>query len=276
MSTSTEAKAPARAKRRGDTLRFVATYFAVNLQGKMEYRTSFVTQVLAMFLNNGIWIAFWALFFTQFPVVAGWGRLDVISLWAVLAFAYGLVYVLFFNVAKLARLIAEGGLDVYLLQPKDVLLHVLISDMSAPAIGDVLFGLVTYLVFVPITPLGVAGFLLGSVIAFLIFLGFGLLVGSLAFYLGNAQNIAGHVNISLLHFSTYPTGIFDGAARIILFTLIPAGFVSLAPVRLIRTFDPVYAVAGLGFGLALLLLAVFVFRRGLRRYETGNLTAGRL
>ncbi|MGH2351630.1 MAG: hypothetical protein ACRDJN_08455 [Chloroflexota bacterium] len=42
---------------------FVAHYLKANLQIALEYRVSFWVQVLAMVINDAMWIAFWAIFF---------------------------------------------------------------------------------------------------------------------------------------------------------------------------------------------------------------------
>ena len=47
--------------------RFIWEYFKVNLQSAMEYRVSFIMQVVFMFLNDVIWIIFWMIFFNKFP-----------------------------------------------------------------------------------------------------------------------------------------------------------------------------------------------------------------
>ena len=38
----------------------------------MEYRASFISQVVGMLINDGIYFVFWLLFFDRFKVVRGW------------------------------------------------------------------------------------------------------------------------------------------------------------------------------------------------------------
>jgi ABC-2 type transport system permease protein len=58
--------------------------------------------------------------------------------------------------------------------------------------------------------------------------------------------------------------------KIVLFTIIPADFVSYLPVALLR--EPSLATLGGALGGAALYaaLAVWLFHRGLRRYASGN------
>ncbi|WP_018130665.1 ABC-2 family transporter protein [Effusibacillus pohliae] len=43
--------------------------------------------------------------------------------------------------------------------------------------------------------------------------------------------------ITLITFMTYPTDIFRGFGRIVLFTVIPTGFVSYMPIGLLRQYS---------------------------------------
>ena len=59
----------------------------------------------------------------------------------------------------------------------------------------------------------------------------------------------------------------------VLFTVIPGGFIAYVPVRFLREWQPWQFGALLGASLFYATLAVVAFQRGLRRYESGNLLA---
>jgi ABC-type uncharacterized transport system permease subunit len=105
----------------------------------------------------------------------------------------------------------------------------------------------------------------------LIFVAFGVLAGSLGFWIGNAEATAFQAQQATINFSLYPGSVFHGWIRVLLFRLVPAGFISHLPVELLRTFEPWRMAAVLGFTVLSVVLAIFVFRLGLRRYESGNL-----
>ena len=105
----------------------------------------------------------------------------------------------------------------------------------------------------------------------LIFVAFAVLGGSLGFWIGNAEATAFQAQQATINFSLYPGSVFNGWIRVLIFTVVPAGFISHLPVELLRTFDPWRMAAVLGFTLLSLALALVVFRLGLRRYESGNL-----
>jgi ABC-2 type transport system permease protein len=223
-----------------------------------------------------VWIFFWGLYFNRFPVVSGWELRDVLMMWAIGAGGYGLSAVFFGNVYQLASIIATGQLDAYLAQPKPVLLHVLISRMSMTAIGDVLFGLLIFAYMGDFTVTNMIKFMASLLLSMLIFLFLNLIAQCLAFYIGNAEGIAHQFFISTVTLSTYPTDIFRGIARILLFTAIPAGFISYMPIGFIHHTNYPF-IAGLLVAVSILaFVSIVLFRRGLRRYSSGNMMGMRM
>jgi ABC-2 type transport system permease protein len=267
MSISEHAE-PGKGKR---LLRFVWQCWKLNAAGAMEFRLSFLLTAGMMVVNNAVWIVFWGIYFRRFPIVNGWELSDVCMLWAVAAGGYGLMATLFGNAPRLASLIANGQLDVYLAQPKPVLLHVLVSRMSMNAIGDVIFAGLLYAVFGDKTPLGVLKFALGLLLSSLIFIFFTVIAGSLAFWIGNAEGLSFQMFNALLTFATYPTGIFRGWGKLVLFTVIPAGFISYLPIGLLRETDARFLLGAAGMAGALTAGGTWLFYQGLRRYASGNM-----
>ncbi len=246
-------------------------YISLNFNAQLEYRGAFISQVVAMFINNIVWVAFWALFFTRFPVLRGWTVQDVITVWALTATGFGWVTALAGNAQSLPTLIAEGQLDVWMLYPRALLPHLILGRMSAAAWGDVLFGYVVYILFVQPDW---AHFLLFLGLTFsvgLLFLGFFIATSSLSFYLGNAKGIAEQLHFAMIIFSTYPAILFDGRVKLLLYTLIPAAFVTELPIEALRQLSLYHAGLALLGSLTILLIGTLVFYHGLRRYESGNL-----
>lgn len=250
---------------------FVFVYLRLNLAAAMEYRAAFISQVIGMILNDSIMIVFWYLFFRQFPQVAGWGLADVLRLWAIVAVSFGLGTAIFGHSVRLPTLIANGQLDYYLALPRNVLLHVLVSRSSTSAWGDVAFGLIAFVATGDGSPGAIALFITLALLGCAVFVAYNILVGSLAFWLGNAETLANQAGATLVNFSTYPGSIFQGWVKVLTFTLIPAAALGHVPVALLRHFDPLVFAGLVVFGIALTTLAVLTFRLGLRRYESGNL-----
>lgn len=254
---------------------FFGAYVSSNMQIALEYRVSFGAQVFAMLLNDSMWIAFWALFFSQFSVVRGYGFGDVVTVWSVAAVSFGLATGFCGNAWRFAGQVVTGGLDFYLVLPKPVLLHLLISSMEWSAWGDVLFGLGAFALLVRPTPGQLALFVLLCLLGGTIMVAYGVLANSLAFWLGHAEALSAQVQSALLIFSTYPGALFSGAVKVLLFTAIPAGFIVYIPAGLLHSWDWRLAGGLVGATALFVVLAVVVFYAGLRRYESGNLLAMR-
>lgn len=257
------------------TLRFVAEQIRVNILSAMEYRVSFLTQVVFMILNDVLLLFFWWVMFNRFDHIAGWRQEDVFLLYAMVAGTFGLSSAVFGNAGRLSALIAEGQLDYYLSLPKDVWLNVLVSRSSTSSIGDFFFALALCIVLLP-SVVQVLFAVLCMMIAAVLYTSLVSMVHSLSFYMGNAEQIASALSEAILTFGLYPISIFSITVRVILFTVIPVAFVSYIPVTLVRSFSwPLFS--------AFLAVAVFgvwlsrrIFGAGLKRYESGNLVAPRV
>ncbi len=252
-------------------LRLIAHYLRHNTMSAMAYRGAFLIQVLGMVLNDVMLLFFWTIFFSRFPTLKGWSLSDVIALYAIIATGYGLATLVCGNSRHVAQIIAGGDLDYYLALPADPLVHLLVSRMSLPSWGDIAFGVLIYLVTNPERWFTLPLFLLLCVLSAIIFVAFNVIVGALAFWLGQAQNLAMQLGEALLSFGLYPIDIFPGGVRLLLYILIPAAFVGSVPAKLLRDFNVAQLLALAGFSLALWLAARWIFYRGLRRYVSGNL-----
>ncbi len=249
---------------------FLAALWKANLQAAMEYRAAFLAQVVGMMLNNAVYFAIWVVFFDRFGEVRGWGIDDMVLLYAVVAVGFGLAAVLFGNAMTLADIVAGGGLDYYLALPRPVLLHLLANRSRYGGLGDVCYGLLTFGYFAR-GDLGALGrFALGATLSMVVFLAFMVLVQSLVFWMGSASQLGAQSTNALLTFALYPISLFDGTAKFVLFTILPAAFVGSVPAALVRAVTwPVLAQAAAAAAV-LLALALAVFHRGLRRYESGS------
>ncbi len=190
--------------RRGAGLRLLGHYLEFNLAAGMEYRASFVTQVLGMILNNASFIVFWIILLGQLGDIRGYGFKEVMFLWALSATGYGLPGVFLGNAGGISRAIMLGELDIYLLQPKPVLPSLLASRMSISAWGDIIYGLVLFAVTQPLAPVPIALFLLFSVLFCLVLTSVRVLYHSLTFFLGNAEDFAGTASEMVLAFCPVP------------------------------------------------------------------------
>jgi len=258
----------------GKKARFIAGYIKLNLGMAMAYRASFISQTVFMAVNDGLLLVFWGIVFARFPDIAGWSFRNLLALYAVSAGSFGLAAAFCSNFLNLHQIVAQGQLDYYLTAPQDPFLHVLVAKGWFAGWGDLLFSL-GCLVFAGGGP---QRFLL---FPFLVLIGAAVMISanviyrSLSFWWGRSEALSNLAFESLLTFSLWPGDIFPAGLRLLFYTIIPAGFVSYLPARLLNVFSwPLLlglVLAAAGF----VALARVVFQWGLKRYESGNLLAMR-
>jgi ABC-2 type transport system permease protein len=184
--------------------------------------------------------------------------------------SFGLVMSVAGGVRHLGRFIDEGELDPLIAQPKPTLLYAVGSRSQAHAFGDFLSGIALVFVSGRATWSNAPRVLFALLASAAIFLGCGIAFHSLAFWLRKTETLARQLWELLIKFSVYPEPLFGGVLRLVLFSLLPAGFVGHLPVRVIR--EGTLADAALLFAGACgyLALSILVFSRGLRRYSSGS------
>lgn len=250
---------------------FIQSLMSVNLSSALEYRVSFISQIVGMFINNGIYFVFWLLFFDRFGNVRGYELGDVFLLFTVVAMGFGLAFMFAGNTGpSLAELIAQGRLDYYLVFPRNLLSHVICSRMSVSTIGDLSFALVAYLFTGYFHPVEILLWLTCGVLAALVLMGFSVISGSLAFFIGNARAVSQEATSAIMIFSMYPNTLFSGGVRVLLYTLIPAFFVGAVPVEIIKERSLPLLLFLIMAVLAIWVVAIGIFYWGVRRYESGS------
>jgi ABC-2 type transport system permease protein len=231
-------------------------------------RSGFWTQVLAMAVNDLAWVVFWVLFFRRVGSIRGWDTPRILLLQAVLTTAGGLVLGFLGNARRIGRLASEGDLDAALALPVPPLAYLLVRRVDTTNLGDLLFGVTLFVVACHPTPVRAAVFVVLSVAAATLLTGFLVTTGSLAFFVG--RNEAGELGFhAMIMFAAYPVDVFGGAAKLLLYTAVPAAFVAAVPARLVDSFDLPTAAGVVAVAIGFALLGWSTFTVGLRRYTSG-------
>ena len=245
----------------------VATFRAAGLEA-LSNRRALVSQMVVMIVNDGVWIVFWALFFDRVGDLRGWDLEGIILLQAVLTASGGIALGVLANARRVGALALEGGLDPVLTLPVPTLGHVLLRRIEPANVGDLVFGVALFAVAGHPTPARTAVFVVVVAASATLLTGFLVLTGSLAFFAGRAESgeLGFHAMVLL---GSYPVDIFAGAAKLALYTVVPAAFVSTVPARLILDVEVGQAAALLGVAAVVALAAWTTFHLGLRRYTSG-------
>ncbi|MBS0470908.1 MAG: ABC-2 family transporter protein [Proteobacteria bacterium] len=254
-----------------------ATY-AVNIGAAIRTslmdRTNFILNSVGMVVNDVFFLALWYMFFAGFREVGGWGLKDVALLLGMIMMVVAISGVFFGGYRDMAATILRGEIDALLTQPRAVLPRLLARESIATAWGDLVMGAWLLVAFaglgwrdLPLVALGLAA---GTTV----YVASAVAYASMAFWFAGARSFARDLTDFMLLFSSYPGSIYSGVSKVVAYTLLPAGFVVLTPVALLREPDWQTLAIMIGSALGYAALAAALFNLGLRRYRQGLFAAG--
>ena len=256
---------------------FKITFLSVKyaLMREMLNKTTFISNIFFMLLNNASFIIQWLVLYSLTDNVGGYTFEQVLLLWGSAAGTYGFSHFFFKKAYNLTDSINNGKLDSFLVQPKNVLLSLITTDVDPSALGDILYGYIILFIY---------GFTLENFILFTIFMITGgliltavsIILSSLSFWFSKTDIIADTGNSLMVNFATYPDGIFKGVAKILLFTLIPVGIANYLPIKILTEFNLYLFLIVILITIILVSLAFVVFYTGLKRYTSSNLMIARI
>jgi ABC-2 type transport system permease protein len=93
-----------------------------------------------MMLNNASMIIQWVVLFSLRENMGGYTFKEVLLLWGMASSTFGFSRFFFYKAFSLSSIINSGKLDSYIVQPKNILISVITSDISVSALGDLLYG----------------------------------------------------------------------------------------------------------------------------------------
>ena len=252
---------------------WLSTYYA--LQREMLNKISFLSSVVFMILNDACFIVEWLVIFALKSDINGFSFKEVLLLWGLSAGMYGFSRFSFKKAFSISNTIVDGSLDAYLVQPKNVLISVISSDVSASAFGDIIYAYII-LIFYGLTFYNFILFTLFCILGAILQISVSVIYGSLSFWLRNSDVIEDQSEHLMVSFSTYPESIFKGFIKVLFFTILPVGYTTFLPARLILNFDIKVMLALVVIDMLFTILAVGIFYKGLKKYSSSSLMTARV
>ena len=247
-----------------------AANIATAIRTSLMDRTNFLLQSIGMVVNDVFFLVLWYMFFAGFRRVGGWGLADVALLLGLIMCIVGISGIFFGGYRDMAATILRGEIDALLTQPKLVLARLLARESIATAWGDLVMGIWMLATFAGLAwqdlPLVLAGLICGTTV----YVASATAYASLAFWFAGARSFARDLTDFMLLFSSYPGSIYTGATKIVAYTLLPAGFVVLAPVTFLRDHSAENFAVLLASACAYGAAAIVLFTLGMRRYRQGK------
>ena len=217
-------------------LRVTLLSIKYSIMREMLNKTSFISNIIFMILNNASMIIQWIVLFSLKENFGGYSFKQVLLLWGMASGIYGVAHFFFEKAFDLSFTINSGKLDAYIVQPKNVLISIITSDIQVSAIGDMIFSIIMFFIY-GFTIKGFLLYILFSITGGLMLAAISVILNSLSFWFNNTEMIADTGNSLMVNFATYPDGIFKGLTKILLFTLIPVGISSYIPIKVITKFN---------------------------------------
>jgi len=254
-----------------NNIKFFFKALKYNILSAMEYKKSFLIQMIFMFVNNGFFLVFWNVVFaknggTLNDVVMN----DIYLLWGIPTMSWGLTLFFFGGISKLNEYIITGKLDTFILQPKNMFLNIATSYSDFGAAGDFLYGVLMII----IASGSIEQFLhilLYVIPATVITICVQILIRVIAIWLGDVENIASvYLNSLFITFSIYPEQIFSSVMKVLFYTVVPIAYVVYIPIRILENFDIKLLLAIILFTIFLSIFTMYVFKRAMKKYESGN------
>lgn len=255
---------------RRNSLSYLLALAGANLRTGLRPPGLALLSALFMLGNNLIFFAIWAIYFRSFSSLKGWVLEDMALLIGICAWAFGLTVVVTGGVRDLAQAVADGRLDVHLGRPRHPLPSLLMSRSLPSGLGDLASSILFWLA------LGGCGIedlpllILLATAAGVVLAATATIIQCVAFWLPGAVTLSEDLFNSFLMIAFYPQHPFSFPVRVLLLTLIPAGFIAALPVEALRDSDPLKAAALLIAAVVYATIAAAVFERGLKRYASGN------
>jgi ABC-2 type transport system permease protein len=253
----------------------------VQMRGQLQYRVSFLMDVVATGLSVLIGFLTIALVLERFDEVGGWILPEVAFLYGTVEVAFGLMDMIFsgFDPDTFGGLVQRGGLDQLLLRPVNIVVQVLGSRFLLRRLGRVAQG-VAVLAYalaaleVQWTPLKVL--LLPVMLASLVCFFGGLFAAGSALTFWTVQSVEA-VNIFTYGGSemmSYPMHIYPAWMRRFFTFIVPAIFLNYTPALYILDkpdplgFPPFAAFLAPAAGAGVLAAGLLFWRFGLRHYAS--------
>jgi len=256
-------------------LRLFLLYFAQYAKVRMAYKADFIIAFFSSMAATVFGFGFVLVLFSKIPKLQDWSFYEILFLYGFSLIPLGFFNVISWNLYEFGDIyIIQGRFDRILLRPVDSLFQVLFEKFRLESLQEVVTGVVVVSICVqrldlPWHSLDYFTFALMVACGALIYLSVFLILTSVAFWFEDRVGIVPPV-FNMLTFGRYPLTIYNVFIQFLLSWIIPFGFASFYPTTHFLgrgTFEPYFRlvpVVGAGF----FLLALFVWKRGVRNYSS--------
>jgi ABC-2 type transport system permease protein len=260
----------------------VGTYsLRLSLARQLEYPTFLICWLIGNPLNYmiGVWTI--GVITQKFQALNGWTYPQIAFLYGLSLLSHSLSILLFIQTWGIERMVIRGSFDRFLVRPMSVYYQFCIDYINPIGLTDMIPGIIIF-----IYGCGVVEFqwtFISGIKVFLVLAGATMIrgatftiIGSVAFWTKSSRSLIS-MTLSLFERTTfYPISIYPIIIQMIFTFILPFAFISFYPAcDFLGKEDGFSFPIGLAIwtpvvGIILTILAIFVFNRGLKKYESAG------
>lgn len=253
--------------------KLLSAFLKVNIQMSLAYRADTVVNILLNLMWLGWELLSLSIIFSNTETIGGWDFGELIALLGVFRLVHTLMIALIWpNTEKFNQSIRDGSMDYTLLQPVNSMFLVTFSRITVWRAWDLVLAAILIVAGINIsgdttTPLNILVFILLTISGAIVIYSLWIVLIALTFWFTKFDN---NVTIlqALLDAGRYPVTVYPVWLRILVTFVIPIAVATTVPLQGLRgelTFSRVLMF--IAIGVASLLIASQIWKRGLRQYS---------
>jgi ABC-2 type transport system permease protein len=258
--------------------RLVYLYFRClgqQMKAILAYEADFVVMLFsAVIVQIAGFLFIWTIF-QRIPNINGWTMWQVVMMYAMVFVTEGVGSLFFEGTWRVSELVYNGKFDQILRRPVSPVVQVLAGAVGFNGLGNIVTGMILIVVAManaPVqwTPGRLAMFAILLVSASIIRVAINLGSAASAFWIRTPWSMIPFFIHQLGDFAKYPITIYSLGVQALIVVAVPFAFISFFPTAYVFGVDA-WSVPGLLTPLVAIycmVMAVWLFRLGLRRYES--------
>lgn len=258
-------------------LRLHRIFIGQYLKKLMEYKTDFLLGAIGLLFTQILQIAFLGIIFTQIPALIGWKFEEILFIYGFSLIAKSLDHLFTDNLWMVGyRIVRKGEFDKYLTRPINTLYHVIAENFCVDAFGEILTCILLLAYSIPSLDMPfywytIPLWIVAAVFGALIYSSLKIMTAAISFWTKASGHIT-HMLYMMNDFSKYPVSIYNRFVQTVITYVIPFAFTAYFPASYFLTGkDPLFCIGGTVIaGYVLFVLAVFIWNRGLKAYESAG------
>lgn len=250
--------------------KFMKVHFKSELQYKMSFILSFLSQFLVFF---GYYFTVICLF-DKFSNIKGFTLYEVLLTFGIIQFGFSFCETFFRGVDTFDNLILDGTFDRLLLRPQNILLQVFVNEVSFVKASRLIQSIIILIIAVinidVIWSIDKIITLICMLIAsVLVFLSIFILAAAYCFLTVKGLEVRNVFTDGGKHMAQYPIGIFKKGFVFFFTYIIPYGFVNYYPLLYIlgKTENKLLIISPL-ITVLYLIPCIIIFYKGVKRYSS--------